>query len=422
MLRLFNARIANISEMTAPIGELWVEGDKIALVGESTPWLPEFERELDCRGNLLLPGFCNAHAHSAMTFLRSVADDKPLDAWLKEDVWPREAKLTPEDVLCFTKLAILEYLSGGITSAFDMYFHPDAVAQAATETGFRMVICGAANDFGGTVAEMRTDFEKFNKLHSLVSYRIGFHGEYTTSLPLLSDIAALANELKQPVAVHNSETRNEVLGCHERHLKSPTALLDDLGMWNYGGASFHCVHCDERDIEIFRERGIYCVANCGSNAKLASGIAPLTAFRRAGVALAIGTDGAASNNCLDFFREMFLMTGLQKLRDNDACAMPPKEVLTAATVGGAVAMGLCGCGELKAGNRADIVMLDLNRPNMQPINRPLENLVYSGNKQNVALTMVAGKILYENGEFVGIDAEKLYVEANERKDRLLSLT
>jgi 5-methylthioadenosine/S-adenosylhomocysteine deaminase len=323
-------------------------------------------------------------------------------------------------VLCFTKLAILEYLSSGITSAFDMYFHFDAIAQAAIETGFRMVLCGAVNDFGGTAAGMKEEFTKFNKLNPLISYRLGFHAEFTTALPLMKDIALLANELKQPIAVHNSETRDEVIGCYERHSKSPTAIMDELGMWNFGGASFHCVYCNERDMELFRERGIYCVTNGGSNVKLASGIPPLMAFKAAGVSLAIGTDGAASNNCLDFFREMFLMTGLQKLRESNACTMSAHEVLKAAALGGAGAMGLVNCGELKIGKQADIIMIDLNRPNMQPINHPLENLVYSGSKENIAMTMIAGKILYEKGEFIGIDTEKLYAEANDRAKRIRS--
>jgi len=415
MTRFYNARIANLETMTAPLGELWVDGDVIVPVEGA----PTFAREIDCKGNLLLPGFKNAHAHTPMCFLRSFADDKPLQRWLQEDIWPHEARLTPEDVYCFTRLGILEYLSSGITAAFDMYFHLDAFCAAAIDTGFRMALCGAANDFGGTAQTLRDDYMKYNALHPLISHQLGFHGEYTTSTPLLRDLAALADELQAPMFTHNSETRAEVDECRARCGLSPTQFLDSLGMFRHGGGGFHCVHCDDADIAIFRDRKLYAVTNGGSNVKLASGIAPLEGFRRANVPIAIGTDGPASNNCLDFFREMFLMTGLQKLRENDACAMPAAEVLRAACTTGAHCMGLAHCDSLQAGKQADIVMIDLHRPNMQPLHKPLENLVYSGGKDNVALTMVAGRILYENGQFPGVDAEGLYAEANERAERLV---
>lgn len=420
MIRFYNARIANLDDMSAPLGELWVDGAIISHVGAvSAAPLPHFTREIDCRGNLLLPGFKNAHAHTAMCFLRSFADDKPLQNWLSEDVWPHERKLTPEDIYCFTKLGILEYLSSGITSAFDMYFHLDAFCAASIDMGFRMVLCGAVNDFGGTAQSLHDDYVKYNALHPLVSHQLGFHGEYTTNQTMLRELADLANALHAPMFTHNSETRAEVAECHARYGVSPTQFLDGLGMFHHGGGGFHCTHCGARDIAIFRERNLFAVTNGGSNAKLASGIAPLEAFRHAGVRLAIGTDGPASNNCLDFFREMFLMTGLQKLREKDACAMPAAAVLRAACTDGAHCMGLPNCDSLQTGKQADLIMINLLRPNMQPVHKPLENLVYSGGKDNVKLTMVAGRILYENGSFADIDTEVLYAEANERAQRLV---
>ena len=421
-IRFYNARIVPFASQTAEIteGELWVQASTITHVGAAKAEMPAWDRELDCQGNLLLPGFKNAHAHSAMTFLRSLADDKPLLSWLHQDILPREAQLTEEDAYWLTKLAILEYLSSGITAAFDMYMFLDAVAQSAIDAGFRMAFCGAINDFGGTARSQREDYQKFNHLHPLISDQLGFHAEYTTSKKLMCELAELAAELRAPVFTHNSETRDEVDGCLRRYGKTPTELMDELGLFAYGGGGFHCVHLTAEDIEIFQRRGLYAVTNGGSNLKLASGIAPLTELAEKGVPLALGTDGAASNNALDFFREMFLMTGLQKLK-HGAEAMNANLVLRAACHTGAHAMGISACDSLQAGKQADIVMLNLQRPNMQPLNNISKNVVYSGSKENVKMTMVAGRILYENGIFFcGTEPEEVYRRANASIKRILS--
>ncbi len=415
-IRFFNARILPMEQADGTVieGELWVQGDRIAFVGDPKGRKPlAFDREIDCGGNLLLPGFKNAHTHSAMTFLRSFADDKPLHNWLHEDVFPMEAHLTGDDIYDLTKLAVLEYVSGGVTAAFDMYYHVDRIAECARDTGFRFVICGAANDFGGTAESTRRDYELLNGFDPLVSCRIGFHAEYTTSEPLLRDLAALAQELKEPVFTHLSETAAEVDDCIARTGMSPIAYLDSLGMFNCGGGGFHVVHPREGDLEIMKKRGIYVCTNPGSNVKLSSGVAPIETYYEEGIPVAIGTDGPASNNCLDMFREMFLTTGLQKLTVG-AAACDPVRVLHSACSVGAKMMGLGECDCLKEGKQADVVMLDLHTPNMQPINNVAKNVVYSGSKANVALTMVAGRVLYERGEYTcGVDPEAVYAKANE---------
>ncbi len=415
-IRFYNARILPMetADGTVLSGELWVQGDRIALVGDPKGRTPlAFDREIDCKGNLLLPGFKNAHTHSAMTFLRSFADDKPLHNWLHEDVFPMEAHLTGDDIYDLTKLAVLEYVSGGVTAAFDMYYHVERIAECASDTGFRFTICGAANDFGGTAESTRCDYELLNRFDPLVNCRIGFHAEYTTSEPLLRDLAALAQELKEPVFTHLSETAAEVDDCIQRTGMSPIAYLDSLGMFRYGGGGFHMVHPREGDLEIMKARGLYVCTNPGSNVKLSSGVAPIETYYREGIPVAIGTDGPASNNCLDMFREMFLATGLQKLTVGAAAADPIRVLHSACSVG-AKMMGLFDCDCLKEGKQADLVMLDLHTPNMQPINNIAKNVVYSGSKANVALTMVAGRVLYERGEYTfGVDPEAVYANANE---------
>ena len=232
-------------------------------------------------------------------------------------------------------------------------------------------------------------------------------------------VAQIAHKYKAPVYTHLAETKAEVEGCRERHGMSPAKLLDTIGMFDYGGGGYHCVWMDEEDMEIFRRRGLSVVTNPGSNTKLASGIAPISAYLKKGINVAIGTDGPASNNCLDMFREMFLVTGLAKLREEDASAVDAWEVLKMATVNGARAMYLPDSDVLAPGKAADIIMIDLLQPNMQPINNIPKNLVYSGSKQNVKMTMIQGRILYENGIFTdAYDVEEIYRKANEIIDSL----
>ena len=415
--RIYNARILSM-EPDQPIfdGEIWIDGDMISYVGpEKDGGETIWDEQIDAQRNLIMPGFKNAHTHSAMTFLRSHADDMKLDEWLNTRVFPAEAKLTGEDVYWQTKLAVMEYLTSGITSVFDMYMFRADGARAMRECGFRNVFCESINNFGGTLEQVESDYHTYNQDEDrLISYQLGFHAEYTTSREMMEGLAALSEKYQIPVYVHCSETKKEVEDCRSRTGMSPVAYMDSLGLFRHGGGLFHGVHMDEEDFDIIKKRGLYVVTNPASNLKLASGIAPVKRYLDEGIPLAIGTDGPASNNCLDMFREMFLTTGLAKLRENDASAVDADRVLEMATAGGARAMGLKDCDTLEAGKRADLVMIDLHRPNMQPENNLSKNLVYSGSKENVKLTMVDGKILYENGEFfVGEDVEKIYEKANE---------
>ena len=414
MIRFYNGRVLSFTNGTEITNdEVWTDGGSICYVGPKKAVMPQFEREIDLKGDLLLPGFKNAHTHSAMTFLRSMADDMPLDRWLNEQVFPREAKLSPDMLYVMTKLAIMEYLSSGITSSFDMYFHNDAYVKANIDAGFRTVICGALNNFDRDITALEREYLHFNDCHELISYRLGFHAEYTTSLERMEYVASLTQKYKAPMFVHSSETKGEVQGCIERHGVTPTVLFDKLGMYDYGGGGFHCVYMSEEDIEIFKRRRLCVVLNPASNLKLASGIAPVTRFLSEGIDLAIGTDGAASNNALDFFREMYLVTALAKYREADASVCDANKVLEMACVGGARAMELDDCDCIAADKKADMTVINLHRPNMHPLNNISKNIVYAGSKENVRLTMVNGKILYENGEFfIGEDAEKLYAEAD----------
>lgn len=419
-VRFYNARILAMTDgMKITEGELQTEGNRILYVGENLK--PEevresgkWDREIDAKGNLIMPGFKDAHTHSAMTFLRSYADDLPLFEWLNKQVFPMEAKLTKEHIYDLSRLAVMEYLTSGITANFDMYLTPETIAKASVDCGFRTVMAGAVNDFTQSVKELEEWYQTYNQYHELISFRLGFHAEYTTGEPLLREIAALSGKYRAPVYTHNSETAAEVEQCIGRTGMTPTAYLDSLGLYDYGGGGYHCVYMTEEDLDIFAEKNLSIVTNPGSNVKLASGIAPVKRIMEKEINLAVGTDGPASNNCLDMFREMFLVAGLAKLKEKDASAVDADEVLRMATVGGAKAMGLEDCDTLAPGKFADLVMVDLHQPNMQPLNNITKNLVYSGSKQNIMLTMVNGRILYENGEFlIGAEPEDVYRRANE---------
>ena len=431
-IRLHNARILTM-ERDRPVfqGELWVRDSGIVFVGEEAETayveergLPEirWDREIDCKGNLLMPGFRNAHTHSAMTFLRSYADDVPLQQWLEKQVFPREAMLTGEDIYHLTRLAVLEYLTSGITAVFDMYLMPDVTAQACIDMGMRCVLTSGLNQFTSSPEQQEQEYVKWNKAHPLVSYCLGFHSEYTCSKELIGSVAELSHKFRAPVYTHLAETEREVEECRARYGLTPAAFLDRLGIFDYGGGGYHCVHMSDEDMEIFRRRGLYVVTNPSSNLKLASGIAPIAEYVRRKIPVAIGTDGPASNNCLDMFREMFLVSGLSKVREKDAASLDAGEVLRMATAGGAAAMGLEAGDVLAAGKLADMIMIDLRQPNMQPVHNIPKNLVYSGSKSNVCMTMINGKILYLNGEFSGEiagSADEIYRECGKIVKRII---
>ena len=411
--KFINARILSL-DGTTPLtqGELIVSNGRIVALGKDCTFAGKIDREIDCHGNLLMPGFKNAHTHSGMTFLRSLADDLPLQRWLTEQVFPKEAQLTPDDVYVLTKLAIMEYLTSGITMMFDMYFSRESIAQAAIDTGFRTALVGCANDYGGTAQETADEYAKFSKIDPLISYRLGFHAEYTSSEPLIRDLSAVVQQLKQPFYTHLNETKAEVESCIAHSGMRTIEYLDSLGLFQYGGGGYHCVHVSEHEMEIIKARGMMVVTCPGSNTKLASGVAPVYEYLKRGIPVAIGTDGPASNNCLDFFREMFLTTGLQKLA-HGAEAVDAMDVLNMACKNGAYACGFDDCDCLAVGKQADLIMIDLQQPNMQPLNNIEKNIVYSGSKQNVSLVMIAGKVLYERGEFfIGEDPARIYAEAN----------
>lgn len=388
--------------------DVFVDGDSIVAIGE---YDKTADTVYDLNGNLLMPSFKNAHTHSAMTFGRSFADDLPLQPWLYDKIFPLEAKLTPQDIYDLSMLAFLEYLTSGTSACFDMYYFPEMMAKASVDFGFRTVMTSGLNNFKESVNAVEDYYNKFNNYDSLVSYKLGFHAEYTTDKELIKGIAKLAEKYQAPVFTHASETKSEVEDCIKRNGMSPTKYLNSLGIFNYGGGAYHSVWIDDEDIEIYKEKDIWAVINACSNAKLASGIAPVSKLLKSGVKVAVGTDGASSNNALDMFREMYTICATQKLNDKDAASTDANDILKASTIGSARCMGLTDCDVIDVGKKADLIVIDMHKPSMQPINNITKNLVYSGGKDVVKMTMINGKILYDNGEFKNIDIEKIYANA-----------
>ena len=417
--RLYNARILSMvpgQEMYD--GEVHIEGNRIIYAGAPTEG-GKFDKEIDCERNVLMPGFKNAHTHSGMTAFRSLADDLNLQDWLFNEIFPREDKMTGEDIYWLSKLAFLEYLQSGVTAIADMYLNPYTISDAAAEFGMRTQLVSGLNKFGPTVEELEKRFNDLNGKEEIVGFLMGVHAEYTCDLDTLKKVSELIHKYKAPLYTHMSETKTEHDECIERYNMTPMALFDSLGLWDFGGGIYHGVWCTKEDMDIMKKRGLRIVTNPASNAKLASGIAPISDYLEKGIEVAIGTDGPFSNNCLDFFREMFLVTALAKLRDNDPKAVDALEVLKMACVNGAHAMELKDADAIAEGKLADIILIDLSQPNMQPILNIPKNIVYSGSKINVKMTIINGKILYKDGYFNGnIDVETIYEKCAQITERL----
>ena len=415
-----NARILTMIDENIIEGDLLVKDNRIVYIGNESDSYAPFDRVIECNKNLLMPGFKNAHTHSAMVFLRGKADDVNLQEWLFNIVFPREEKLIPSDIYHLNKVAYLEYLSSGITACFDHYFFPLEAAKAAEEFGMRTLLLGTHDPLKTSVEDLKKNYLYFkNKKDGLVNYTIGFHAEYTTDEALLEGTKQAIEELKCPFYTHIAETQKEVMECLKRHDKTPAQFLYDEGLFKYGGGGFHCVYLTGYEERLFAKNDLTIISCPASNAKLASGIAPLSRYLKKGINVALGTDGPASNNSLDMFKEMYLAATLSKLVDRRPDSIPAFEILKMATVNGAKAMNLNDCDVLAVNKLADIIMIDLSKPNMQPINNIITNLVYAGSKDNVKLTMINGRILYEDGQyFINEKVSDIYQKAEEIASRL----
>ena len=408
---------------------VYVSNGKIASIQtkqepQTTPENFKAGKTIDGTGKLLIPGLINAHTHAPMTLLRNCADDLLFDDWLFGKIMPLEEKLTGEDCYWATMLAMIEMINTGTTSFIDMYYFIDDMARAVSETGMRAVLSrGLSSDsddpsYGEIRLREALDAIETWKDHSHIDFMLAPHAPYTCDPGYLSEVALEAKHRKLGLNTHLSEGPVETVTIRERYNCTPTEMYESAGILTDTTLVAHCVQVTDSDIEILAKHGVHIITNPVSNLKLANGIAPVQKMLRAGINVALGTDGAASNNTLNMFRELGLLALIHKGVNRDALAITASEAFAIATKNGAKAMRRSDLGEIKTGNTADLVLLDLNRPNMQPTNNPFSSLAYSANGSEVETVIVGGRILMENREFQTIDVDKVYFEVSKICERI----
>ncbi len=395
-----------------------VEKGKIALVGDCAGFMANEVISLD--NCLLMPAFVNAHTHLPMTLFRGAADDMPLLVWLETRIWPMEDKLTAKDSLIAARLACAEMIRSGVSAFNDMYFFTDTFIEAVCESGLRGALCRAItsgeNDF--RVDEAIALYERWHGAENgRISISFGPHAEYTCSKETLMRTRDEAYKRGALFHIHCSESQEEHAQCIERHGATPVAWFEELGLLCERTLLAHCVQVTDDDIGLIASRGASVLHNPQSNLKLGSGIAPVPKMLKAGVNVALGTDGAASNNNLDMFEEMRLAATLHKGVLRDPLAVPADTALKTASVNGAKALNM-GCKAIAKGEAADLVAISLEHPHMNPINDALKNVVYSAGMGDVMMNMTDGKILYYKGEYKTLDIERIKFEANEIAKRV----
>jgi len=395
--------------------DVLIEDNKIKKIGEVAA--KDGDEVIDCRRKVLCPGLVNAHTHAAMTLFRSYADGLTLEDWLYNKIFPAEDRLCGEDVYNGTMLSMLEMMASGCTAFHDMYFFTEDIMRAVIDTGMRGKICR------GLVNGETSGFENDERIHGNIDFYkkyngyndgqitvgFGMHSVYTCSPQYLKYCADAVKELGAMAHIHLSETETEVKNCVAAYGKTPTELMCEAGIFSSPTVAAHCVHLTDSDIEILKENNVSVAFNPSSNLKLKSGIAPIEKLLEKGINVALGTDGASSNNNLNMFEEMHIGALLSGVSSAEAFKM--------ATVSGAKAMGL-PVGEIKEGAVADLILIDTDKPHFYPVHDVRANMIYSAQGSDVYLTMVNGKILYKNGEYKTADFEKVKYEAEKSKERV----
>lgn len=389
------------------------KGSTITYIGKERPE-GEQRRIVDGRNKLLLPAFYNAHGHTPMTILRGYGENMELSRWLNEKIFPFEAKLTPAMVYNSTLVGIGEMFAGGVVSSTDMYFHGEAILSAFEKSGAKLNLSLGTTCFDERSFYELPDYEENEKLFSYWHGRDGgrlridmsIHGEYTSSPRVVEGVAEYAAEKHCRMQLHLSETKKEHEECIARHGKTPARYFADLGLFDVPATAAHCVWLSEEDMDILADKDVT-VASCPiSNMKLVSGIADIPAMEHHGLRVALGTDGASSNNSLGMLDEMKTMALVQRVASGDPGALSPERVLAYATRNAALSQGRSDAGILVEGGRADLVVLDLDKPHFYPREQLVNHLVFAANNGDIVMTICDGNIVYDHGHFPTIDMEK----------------
>ena len=414
-------------------GFVAVEGTDISYVGPARPQ-GSFDETIDCAGKVMMPGFVNCHTHIPMTLMRGYGGGHDLQSWLQDFIFPAEDRWDDRSLAAAAGLGLAEMIASGVTCIADMYMGAEVIARQVMDAGISAnlsvggVYFGDPADFSPDTCDdcayqkaVTEEWHKAGDGQILVDASI--HGEYTSSAPLWQWMADYAHAHGLGMHVHVSETKKEHEDCKARHKArhsglTPIQVLNQYGVWDTRSIAAHCVYTTPEDWAVMARKGVSCVHNPYSNLKLGSGIAPVPAMRRAGVNVALGTDGVSSHNSTDLFADMKLAAVLHNGYHRDPTILKPAQLLAMATRNGARLQGREDTGELAVGKKADIIALDLTKPHLYPNLDPLALTVYSAQGSDVAMTMVDGAILYENGEFLTLDADKILYEAKAAVKRL----
>ena len=407
-------------------GDIILKGDKIESINiDSKPYSTDDFYVIDATGMAVMPGLVNSHTHATMTLFRGYADDLPLMEWLEKKIWPLEEKLQPEYVYWGTKLAVLEMIKGGTTCFADMYFMMDQTAEVVKETGIRASLSRGLTSLNDGQKALRENVEFVKKYHGTAEGRIttmlGPHAPYTCVPEFLQDVSNEAKKLEVGIHIHIAETLPEINQIKEKYDKSPVEVVYDAGVFTANPVlAAHCVHVSDSDLKILAQEGVNVAHNPESNMKLASGIAPITKMIEMGINVGLGTDSAASNNNLDMFQEMKSAALLQKVHTYDSTVISSYQALAMATSCGAKALGIGHkVGKIQAGLQADIILVDLNSPHLQPLHDVNAHLVYSAGAADVDTVIINGQVVMRNKELKTIDEEKVIFEVRDIVKKLV---
>lgn len=406
-----------------------IKDDKIDYIGKEIPQ-GDYGDSYDGKGKLLMSGFFNSHAHSPMTLLRGYGENLALQDWLNKRIFPFEAKLDGNAVYWGTMLAMAESLRYGIVSTTDMYYFCEDMVKAIEQSGAKNNLGRGVTNFSEaslydleSFAEMKSLYETYhNAADGRIKIDMSLHGEYTSNPKTVYQMAEYTKSIGANMHVHVSETKLEHEECKQRQDGlTPIQYLNRLGLLDNKTTAAHCVWVEPKDMDIIKEKGVTVASNPISNLKLSSGVCNVPELLRRGINVAIGTDSVSSNNSLNFIEEMKVFAISSKEKYQDPTAVTPVETLTAATIAGARGQGREDSGKLAVGYKADLIVLDIMRPNFVPVHQMVNNIVYSACGGDIILTMVDGKVLYRNGEYLTIDIEKTIFETNHATQKILTM-
>lgn len=394
---------------------LYIEGDKITGIGDKPAGFSA-DKVIDGTDRLVIPGLINCHTHSYMSFMRNVADDLSFMDWLFGTIDPIEQQMTDEDTYWGANLAIIEMMKSGTTCFNDMQMNIHQTTRAVKESGMRAVICrglvGSGNDEAGQM-RLRQAYEERDAAADCdrLTFKLGPHAPYTCDDEFLKIVAAEAKRENMGIHIHLSESESEISQIQEKYGCTPIALAEKCGIFDVPAIAAHCVQVTDEDIDILKRKDVSVVTSPASNMKLGNGFAPIAKMLDKGVNVCLGTDGAASNNCLNMFHELSLLTLIHKGTGKTPQCVSAKEGFRIATINGAKALGLeKEIGSVEVGKKADLAILDLNTPSLTPRNNLIAGLSYSANGSEVDTVIINGQVTMENRKILTVDEKLVYAK------------